>query len=298
MTMLAINNSLEKDNMIKTETNQLIEKKWKDYSPALLETIKNISWTSHNIPLTESESTINGKKLIGDDERTIAIKKNLRFFLGRRDGLAGLRVIDLGCLEGGLSFEMAREDMIVTGVEGRVSNYDRCKLIKKYYELPNLDFILLDVKNLQKDIHGVFDIILCCGLLYHLDNPLVFFEIIQKMSNRNAFWFIDTHTAPVHEEDLQKCVFKNNLSTLDTTKHHNVEYSGRWYKEYNEDSRTEDPFAAISNYRSFWLTEESLIKAIYNVGFKQIYVLHGLIDIENEIKIKKIYSRSFYIAIR
>ena len=166
--------------MRKTATNKLIVQKWADPDKHILEKIRTSKWTSHNIPLTQSESTmnINNLPLIGDDLRTRTIKRNLCMMTGGESKLAGLRLIDLGCLEGGTAFEMAREDMDVVGVEGRKISYDKCSLIEDYFKLPNLHFLHLDVKNLNKKEHGIFDVVLCLGLLYHLDNPLSFLSIL------------------------------------------------------------------------------------------------------------------------
>ena len=155
------------------------------------------TWTSHNLPLTHKTSTIPGALTMSEEVRTQVLKKDLyHLFFQERGTLAGLRVLDLGCLEGGLSFEMAREDMDVLGVEGRASNYQKCQLIKRYYSLPNLNFVHLDVMNLNRQEHGVFDVILNCGILYHLADPLGFLHRMSSLTHDRTVLFLDTHFAP------------------------------------------------------------------------------------------------------
>ena len=76
--------------MIDTMTNKLIVQKWAAPDQNILEKIKTTKWTSHNIPLTQSESTmnINDLPLIGDDGRTRTIKRNLCMLAGREGSLA------------------------------------------------------------------------------------------------------------------------------------------------------------------------------------------------------------------
>src|SRR5258706_9290276 len=130
--------------------------------PTLLAEIRTRTWTGHNIPLSATESTISPDiPLMTNDERTSTIKALVRKFL---DTTGPLRVADLGALEGGLSFEMAREGWEVTGFEGRPSNFEKAELIRAYFGLDNLRFALRDVKSLERDRDGLFDVILCCGL--------------------------------------------------------------------------------------------------------------------------------------
>jgi 2-polyprenyl-3-methyl-5-hydroxy-6-metoxy-1,4-benzoquinol methylase len=284
---------------MKLEANEIVEQRLLSPDYECLREIKKVEWTSHNIPLTRFESTLgNSKTLIGDEPRTQVIKKNLHLFTGKTS-LSGLKLMDLGCLEGGLSFEMAREGMDVTGIEGRESNYLKCRLIKDYFKLQNLNFLRLDVKDLNRDKHGVFDIVLCCGLLYHLDNPFSFLDLINTMTHDKSILFIDTHFAPKDAESLQICKFKNTLSAIETFESAGHTYKGRRFSEYADDVlESNDPWAAISNSKSFWPTKDSLVKALYFSGFQQIYELHGIFEIEYEYNVKREYSRLGMIALK
>jgi 2-polyprenyl-3-methyl-5-hydroxy-6-metoxy-1,4-benzoquinol methylase len=280
-----------------TVTNRWILQKWAAPDQNILKKIKASKWTAHNIPLTQAESTMtfNDLQLIGDDTRTKTIKKNLYMLISREGSLSGLRLIDLGCLEGGVSFEMAREDIDVIGAEGRKINYLKCKLIEDYFALPNLRFLYLDVKNLNKKDHGVFDVVLCLGLLYHLDNPISFLTILHEITHEKSLVFLDTHIAPLDQASFDCCVFKDHLSDITQFEYNGKIYEGRWYQETpDEDSE----WASVSNYRSFWLTQNSLIRALYFAGFKNIHNLYGFTEIEEEFGLRKKYSRLWCIALK
>jgi len=283
---------------MKSKANEIISRRLRSPDYKGLQKIKKVHWTAHNIPLTETESTLgSSKNLVGEEPRTQIIKNNLYLFTGR-SSLSALRLVDLGCLEGGLSFEMAREDIKVVGIEGSEANYHKCQLLHEYFDLPNLNFLYLDVKALNRESHGVFDIVLCCGLLYHLDDPVAFLKLLYTITHDESILILDTHFAP-QESGLKNCTFKDSLSDMRTLEHNGVSYEGRLYYEYNDDADGDNhPWASVSNSTSFWLTKESLIRALYHAGFKTIYELHGIFEIEAEINLKKEYSRLGCIALR
>ncbi len=282
-----------------TDLNAIIDERLNHPDHPILKKIQERTWTSHNIPLTQSESTLGqGIPLIGDDTRTRVIKKNLATFLTSGSDLSGLRIIDLGCLEGGLSFEMSREGMEVLGVEGRLSNFQKCELIKSYFDLPNLEFLHLDVKDLNRKDHGVFDAVLCCGLLYHLDEPLPFLRQLNEITHDASVLFLDTHVAP-RESELSKCLDSHRLSPMVTLHHEGDTFEGRWYSEYSKDQDgTDEEWAAVSNCRSFWLSHDSLIRAVYKSGFKRIYNIHGAFEIDLELELRAKHSRLHFVALK
>ena len=89
-----------------------------------------------------------------------------------------LRLADLGCLEGGYAVEFARMGFQVLGIDVREANIAACNYVKSETNLPNLKFVKDDVLNITK--YGVFDVVFCCGLLYHLDKPAQAKEHLQR----------------------------------------------------------------------------------------------------------------------
>jgi SAM-dependent methyltransferase len=251
----------------------------------LLEAIRRTAWTSHNIPIAPSESTRGAETpLIGDDVRTGVIKSLIRRML--RPGRP-LRVLDLGSLEGGLSLEMAREGWEVVGVEARRENFEKAELIRRWFALPNLEFWHRDAKSLTRD-DGAFDAILCCGLLYHLDDPFAFLRQVETLLKADGLLFVDTHVAgETRRADWQL----SEPATLDG-------YDGRWFAEPSQGSLHEQMWSAVSNARSFWPTHQSLIRGLYRAGFHQIHDLFGAFDIDGEFALRAEYSRVWIAALK
>lgn len=261
-------------------------------SEFLLREIRKREWTGHNISLTPTEFTISSSiPLISADERTIAIKSLIRRIASHS---SNLRVLDLGALEGGLALEMAREGWQVFGIEGRRVNFEKAELIREYFGLKNLQFQLRDVKTLDRRLDGVYDVILCCGLLYHLDNPFEFLETLADLAMPQGLLFLDTHVAP-DDRAAQFGTHARQLSEETMFQHRSRTYDGRWFSEPQSGSVLDQQWSAVSNERSFWPSRRSLIRGIYHAGFHSIFELFGMFEIDREFGVRDQFSR-LYLA--
>jgi 2-polyprenyl-3-methyl-5-hydroxy-6-metoxy-1,4-benzoquinol methylase len=278
-----------------SEAERKVRARLKDPEEKLLGVIRTHQWTGHNIPLSEAESTLGREAgLIGTDPRTVTIKSLIRRFAGSRQPL---RILDLGSLEGGLSFELAREGWDVTGIEGRDSNFEKAELIRRYFDLDNLHFEQRDVKTLSTDRDGRFDAVVCCGLLYHLDDPFRFLGTLRDITSEDGLLFIDTHVAP-DEAAARHATYTAQLSETVTIDADGHQYDGRWFAEPSGGSVLDQQWSAISNARSFWPTRRSLIRAIHHAGFHGIHELFGMFDIEREFALREQFSRLYIAALR
>lgn len=254
----------------------------------LLDQIRAQVWTGHNILLTPSESTLGLHiPLISDDARTLTIKALVRAL--KRPSV---RVLDLGSLEGGLSLEMAREGWETVGVEGRRSNFEKAELIRGYFQLDNLRFENRDVKSLDPKQDGTFDVILCCGLLYHLDNPFAFLDTLAGLITPEGLLFLDTHVAP-DEEAARYGTHAAQLSEPATLEHRGQTYEGRWFTEPSAGDVLDQQWSAISNVRSFWPSRRSLLRGAYHAGFHAIAELFGMFEIDREFALRDKFSRLY-----
>jgi len=172
--------------------------------------------------------------------------------------VAHLRILDLASLEGIYSFEFAAWGAQVTGIEGRQSNLDKAEVLREKLNLP-VSFIKDDVRNLSVERHGKFDVVLCLGILYHLDAPdiLPFLKRVNEVCS--DFAVIDTHVALRPRERFGK-------------------YLGWYFTEYvrqpapaEEESSS---WASIGNMRSFWPTKPSLVNALADAGFSSVIEVH------------------------
>src|SRR4051812_21927604 len=156
-------------------------------------------WTSHNIRLSDEITTMPGQPdFMETDLRLKAILRAISLLY--RDSFSGLRVADLGCLEGGFALALAQHGMKVTGIEARRKNFEKVKLLAEHFGFENLIFELDDVKNFTPERYGSFDVTLALGILYHLDNPVAWLR--QVAGATRGLLIIDSHYAPSDDANL------------------------------------------------------------------------------------------------
>lgn len=179
--------------------------------------------------------------------------------LARRP-LTGLRVLDLASAHGGYSIELAARGAQVLGIEGREEWLEQARRAQRDLALPNVEFVQDDVRNLSRERYGEFDIVLCLGILYHLDAPDVFDFVGRVAEVCREFAVIETH-----------------FTTGSTVSHcwRGMHYQGRPAAEHPPDAAPEDKLknlgASLDNENSFWFTQASLYNILRHVGFTSVY---------------------------
>lgn len=252
-------------------------------------------WTGHNIRLNSDISTMPGKPdFMETDLRLKAIVRALAFFY--RGQVAGLRVADLGCLEGGFTLAMAQQGMDVIGLEARQMNLDKCFLLKAYFDLPQLEFRLDDVKNFNREKYGTFDVVLALGIFYHLNDPVAWLQ--QVTAATRGVMVIESHYAPADDRALKLLDSRLKLGPLVHESVDGFRYEGRWFFEFEPHADREVmPWASYSNNKSFWLTKESLLRAALRAGFDLVFEQHDY-SAESYQFHNLEFSRGLFLAIK
>jgi ubiquinone/menaquinone biosynthesis C-methylase UbiE len=195
--------------------------------------------------------------------------------------LSEARVLDLACLEGHYAIEFALHGAEVVGLEIREANLAKARYAQQELGLDNIRFIQDDVRNLSQRQHGSFDIVICSGILYHLDVPDVF-DFVQR----------------IYDVSTRLVVFDTQISLSDraSVEYRGQTYSGLWYQEHDDraDKATKyrDYWASIDNTRSFWLSHASLCNLMSDVGFS------SLLRVESPNMPRLAADRATYVAVR
>lgn len=274
-----------------------------------------MKFTAHNILLDNGKRTMDDNAiLLADSAVWKSIEKSLNLFLpGTKEERSRLRVADLGCLEGGYAVEFAKLGFDTLGIEAREENMAKCNYVKSNLNLPNLNFVKDDVRNLAN--YGKFDIILCYGLLYHLNDPADFLKKTSECTNK--IMFLNTHFAP--ERDVRYSLrflntffvapLQKRTKWFEFTMNHrlsplqlNEGYRGRWKKEWSRRSSQNNIekslWASYNNHRSFWLCKKDLTKALHAANFDSVFEQFnhtGDIEPENYTHYCK---RSMFVALK
>ena len=212
-------------------------------------------WTAHDIQLAAGVRTLDSPV---DDARLRRVIQAAADFAGKP--MNQLRVLDLGCLEGQFAIEFVRHGAQVVAIEGRETNLRKTRFAAEALRVDNLDLRSGDVRDLDPGAFGSFDIVLCLGLLYHLDVPDVM-NLVRSMSDIcGRALIIDTHIS---------------LKPKVAVEWNGAEYWGDFWTEYAKDRRAENEEAAlwssIGNDRSFLLTRASLCNLLRHTGFTSVH---------------------------
>lgn len=96
------------------------------------------------------------------------------------------RVIDLACNEGWFSHRMLEWGAsYVLGVDIRPRVIRRAELLRAHLGIPQnrLELRCADVFDLNTSEMGTFDVVLCLGLVYHLENPIGAIRIARALTD-------------------------------------------------------------------------------------------------------------------
>jgi len=84
-----------------------------------------------------------------------------------------VRCLDIACNEGFFSFELARRSAReVVGFDARPVVIEKAQLVQSKLKHANVSFSVFDLEQLGPEWKGRFDIVLCLGIIYHLENPI------------------------------------------------------------------------------------------------------------------------------
>ncbi len=217
-------------------------------------------WTAHNIHLRDGLYTM-GSAVEGDEFKLRRVLQAVADASSKP--LGSLRVMDLACLEGMYALEFARHGSEVVAIEGREANIAKARFARDALGLGSVELLRDDVRNFSRARHGEFDVVLCLGILYHLDAPdvFVFLERIAEACTRLAV--VDTHVS---------------LNAEVQRSHRGRTYWGRVHVEHpggaSDEEKAERLWASLDNERSFFPTRTSLLAALSHAGFTSIYECH------------------------
>jgi SAM-dependent methyltransferase len=212
------------------------------------------AWTAHNCQLAPGLWTMRPGS-VNFDEKTRRCVRIAQDFFG--PDLSGVRVLDLGAGEGGLSLEFAARGANVMCLEGRRMNIAKAEFSASALGL-EIDFRCQDVRHLRADER--YDLVVCFGLLYHLDasSAVRLVETIGQMTER--LLILDTH-------------FSLEAPAV-------VDLDGRAYRGHpvrehavgtGAEAKAGQAWASLDNETSFWLSKPSLLNLLARVGFNTVY---------------------------
>lgn len=217
-------------------------------------------WTAHNFNLGQEAFTIQNQ-VVGDEVKLRRVLQVVADICDRPIG--DLRVLDLACLEGMYGIEFSRQGARVCAIEGRDVNLEKARFAARVLSLDNIEFHQDDVRNLCEAKYGTFDVVLCLGILYHLDTPDIFKFLESIFAVCRRITVIDTAIS---------------LSPERTFFHNGKRYWGKTVPEHAAEAspkeRQKNLWASLDNPTSAYLTKPSLYGLLYDIGYTSAYECH------------------------
>jgi len=179
--------------------------------------------------------------------------------------LAGKRVLDLACGEGGHAIQFARKGARVHGVEGRKLYVERARFAAEATgQAERIRIEQGDVRKLPADI-GTFDIVMFSGILHHL--------------GKDDF---DGMVAELGRLTGDILMLYTHVSTEASVKNHRLQgpvqtaagRTGYLFREHEDSAdanqREQKVRASLDNTFSFWVQEQDLVEALRAAGFSLV----------------------------
>jgi SAM-dependent methyltransferase len=104
-----------------------------------------------------------------------------RFLASPQDDIKLQTAVDVGCGLGHFSSFVANLGFKVLALDGRQEN-----VIEARRRFPGIEFLVADAEDHETRSLGKFDLVLCLGLLYHLENPFAAIRNLFAMTGRIA----------------------------------------------------------------------------------------------------------------
>ena len=228
-------------------------------------------WTAHNIQLDDNVFTISKNAGNRVSHRADLYLELIKIFAHKN--FSELKVLDLGCLEGGISIKLAQAGMTVVGTDVREGHIRKCEYVSNKLNLNDqLTWLIGDVTDDSFwNSLGLFDVIICSGLLYHIADKDIY-KFVKCMRAHNAspsgLTIIDTNITSSSKHTYQ---VSPELSI-----------HGRQWIEHKKGKsirdRIKDSWSSLNNDHAFWMTERSLVNIFvasnYSSFHKPLYPFH------------------------
>ena len=182
--------------------------------------------------------------------------------LGVNGRFDGYKVLELGPLEGAHSYQLerlgARE---VRAVESNTEAFLKCLLVKEMLRL-NTRYYCGDVTSYLRECNEEFDLIFCCGILYHMEDPVELIKQVCLHTNRSFVWthYYDPSNDPVGDVRVPRGFAKNGFTTT--------------YFACDYPSMADKLFLGGNRPRNSWMARDEIIRAFSHFGLTQASVLN------------------------
>jgi 2-polyprenyl-3-methyl-5-hydroxy-6-metoxy-1,4-benzoquinol methylase len=228
-------------------------------------------WVAYNIRLADGVYTMSNNH-VGSVEFLIHAIVQAVSDLSAKP-LDQLRILDLGCHEGGYAIEFGLHGATVVGIEGRIASVEKARFAAEALGLDKVTFLQGDVRELKEEDLGRFDVVLCLGILYHLEV-------------KDAVELVDRCYALCDELTVVRSAIWLSQDVSTVVNGHVFE--GRRYRENTHEG------ASLDNPTSILPSRTSLLNLLADVGFTSVFE----VEMPNVPGLDEFVDNATYMAMR
>lgn len=182
-------------------------------------------------------------------------------------GFAGLKVLELGPLEGGHSYMLEKSGaMSVLAIEANTRAFLKCLVVKEILGLERCHFLLGDFVEYLKRHNDRFDVCLASGVLYHMRNPVELIYLISRVSDRIILW---TH---YYDADLIESSADASQYFSDSKMSEYEGFRHRLHRHSYMDALEREDFCGGTAPYSFWMSREDILSCLRHFGFSNLKI--------------------------
>jgi hypothetical protein len=184
--------------------------------------------------------------------------------------LEGRHVLELGPLEGGHTSMLEAAGAKVDAIEANELAFLRCLITKEIVGLTRSKFWLGDFMKALEQWDRRYDLIVACGVLYHLKDPLRFVELAAKRTDALYIWtHVLTDALIPPPDDARRPLFDQ---IAEKHRFHDIEV--RAYRRSYVNAEQNVAFCGGMADEHRWIHRDDLMEALKVVGFQEIQVAH------------------------
>jgi hypothetical protein len=176
--------------------------------------------------------------------------------LGINGRLDGMRVLELGPLEGAHTYQLEKlgADSILS-IEANTEAYLKCLITKEITGLRNSRLLCGDFTKYIASTADTYDLIFCSGVLYHMVDPIALIIAMGRISDKCFVW---TH---YYDED--------HYNGPQRQVRHDPRYPGVKLYELNFEREAMDSNTYFGGNRpvAVWLSRDDILSTFQQAGF-------------------------------
>lgn len=188
--------------------------------------------------------------------------------LDRFGDASGRDVLEIGPMEGAHSALLERHGANVTAVEASKNAFLKCLITKEIAGLKRTRFLLGDCVPFLEETEARYDLIVACGVLYHMRDPLRFLEALASRTDTLYLWTscideaakAETAETALYRREREDVTFRGQPVTLYRRGYLGAEHTAKFCGGIFDDPR--------------WMDRSSLLDVLRLLGFTTIEIAH------------------------